>query len=88
MDYVHLPGAPEIEITPEMIKAGCRELSRYRYDESNDEEIVAAIFLAMNGFGSGLGVDALVWRHGNALRPRFPGIARELPIALRTAAPL
>jgi len=60
MDNVHSPsldsveaGAPEaeIEITPEMIKAGCRELSQYRYDESNDEEIVAAIFVAMmNGF--------------------------------------
>lgn len=46
-------GAPEpeqeIEITPEMIEVGCRELSRYRYDESNDEEIVAAIFVAMSG---------------------------------------
>ena len=45
-------GAPEqrIELTPEMIEAGCRELSRYRYDKSNDEEIVRAIFVAMGGF--------------------------------------
>jgi hypothetical protein len=59
MDHVHSPsldsveaGAPEqkIEITPEMIEAGCRELSRYRHDESNDEEIVTAIFVAMKGF--------------------------------------
>jgi hypothetical protein len=60
MNDVHSPsldsveaGAPadmEIEVTPEMIEAGCRELSRYRYDESNDEEIVAAIFVAMKGF--------------------------------------
>jgi hypothetical protein len=59
MTSVHMPsrdstaaGAPEaeIEITPEMIEAGCRELSRYRYDKSNDEEIVRAIFVAMGGF--------------------------------------
>ena len=41
---------PSNELTPEMIEAGCRELSRYRYDKSNDEEIVRAIFVAMGGF--------------------------------------
>jgi hypothetical protein len=42
-------GAPakEIEITPEMIKAGRMKLSHYRYDKSNEEEIVAAIFSTM-----------------------------------------
>jgi len=38
-------GAPEneIEITPEMIEEGCSILSHYRYDKSNDSEIVAEI---------------------------------------------
>jgi hypothetical protein len=58
MEHVHSPGhdsivagapAEEIGITPEMVAAGCRELSRYRYDKSNDEEIVMAIFVAMIG---------------------------------------
>jgi hypothetical protein len=41
-------GAPanEIEVTPEMIEEGCSILSHYRYDKSNDSEIVAKI-LAM-----------------------------------------
>jgi hypothetical protein len=56
MPNVHSPsldqveaGAPEaaIEITPEMIEVGCMELSHYRYNESNEEEIVTAIFIAM-----------------------------------------
>jgi hypothetical protein len=59
MDDVHMPsldsveaGAParEIVITPEMIEAGCRELSRYRYDKSNEEETVIEIFIAMVGY--------------------------------------
>jgi hypothetical protein len=58
MNDVHSPsldsigaGAPadEIEITSEMIEAGCRELSHYRYDKSNNEETVIAIFVAMLG---------------------------------------
>lgn len=42
-------GAParEIEITSEMIEAGLSALSHYRYDNSNEEEIVATIFSAM-----------------------------------------
>jgi hypothetical protein len=42
-------GAPddEIEITPEMIEAGRSALSRYRYEESNEEKTLAAIFRAM-----------------------------------------
>jgi hypothetical protein len=59
MNDVHSPrldpveaGAPvnKIKITPEMIEAGCRELSRYRYDKSNEEETVIAIFVAMGGY--------------------------------------
>jgi hypothetical protein len=40
-------GAPEIEITEEMMKAGCCELYKYHYDKGNDEEIVKNIFRAM-----------------------------------------
>ena len=42
-------GAPakEIGITPAMIEVGCRELAHYRFERSNDEEVVAAIFTAM-----------------------------------------
>ena len=44
-------GAPanEIEITPEMIEAGCLALSHYRYEKSNEDEIVTTIFAAMMG---------------------------------------
>ena len=42
-------GAPEqeIEISPEMIEVGCRELAHYLFERSNQEEVVAAIFTAM-----------------------------------------
>jgi hypothetical protein len=48
-DRSYEAGAPEaeIEITPEMIAAGRLALSHYRYDENNEDEIVATICIAM-----------------------------------------
>ncbi len=37
----------EIETTPKMIEAGLEQLLKYRYDWSNDEEVVNNIFKAM-----------------------------------------
>jgi hypothetical protein len=37
----------DIEITPQMIEAGVRELSRYRFENGNEEEVAAAVFRAM-----------------------------------------
>ncbi len=37
----------EIEVTEEMIEAGLEELSRYRYDRTNDEKIMVKIFRRM-----------------------------------------
>jgi hypothetical protein len=36
------------EPTPEMIEAGCAELSHYRYDKGNEEETVVSLFTAMH----------------------------------------
>ncbi len=41
------PTTDEIEVTPEMVEAGMTELARYRYDHGNEEEVLAAIFRAM-----------------------------------------
>lgn len=42
-----MPGTKEIEITPEMVKAGARELVRYHPDYQTEEDAAHNIFVAM-----------------------------------------
>ncbi len=41
-----LDACEEIEVTPEMIEAGCRALSYYR-DGFSDEKLVSEVYIAM-----------------------------------------
>lgn len=42
------PQRTEVEVTPEMVAAGLREIAHYRAEFSNEEDVVAAIFKRMS----------------------------------------